>query len=149
MARSNRSGSRATVTHRQKSGPCPNPPSHNTISGQPTKPNTNPMVSKSTRTAPSIFTAQTPKTNQRPIMAQDAPPPIAQNLQTTILQLAKRVEALLARQATSATPSRTLVALAGVPGSGKSTVSAALLVELAARGINDVVVVPMVRIPPS
>ncbi|KAK7184491.1 nicotinamide riboside kinase [Paraphaeosphaeria sporulosa] len=67
----------------------------------------------------------------------------ASSLKSTILHLAKRVEALLARQASSDTPSRILVALAGVPGSGKSTVSAALLVELAARGIADVAVVPM------
>jgi putative protein kinase ArgK-like GTPase of G3E family len=38
-----------------------------------------------------------------------------------------------------------LVALAGVPGAGKSTVSEALLTELATRGMQDVVVVPMVR----
>ncbi|KAL1598563.1 hypothetical protein SLS59_006850 [Nothophoma quercina] len=36
-----------------------------------------------------------------------------------------------------------LVALAGVPGSGKSTVSSALLEELASRGIRDVAIVPM------
>jgi putative protein kinase ArgK-like GTPase of G3E family len=69
--------------------------------------------------------------------------------ESAILNLAKRVDALLLRQQASEPPSRTLVALAGVPGSGKSTVSAALLVELAARGITDVAVVPMVRKPPG
>lgn len=56
--------------------------------------------------------------------------------------LVGRVEKLLARQSTSPRQ-RMLVALAGVPGSGKSTVSHAVLTELAARGIRDVVVVPM------
>lgn len=70
---------------------------------------------------------------------------IAETLTTTILNLAKRIEALLARQQSSDSPARLLVALAGVPGSGKSTVSQALLLELAAKGIEDVVVVPMVR----
>ncbi|KAF9730946.1 hypothetical protein PMIN06_004604 [Paraphaeosphaeria minitans] len=67
----------------------------------------------------------------------------ASSLRSIILHLAKRVEGLLNRQASSDTPSRILVALAGVPGSGKSTVSAALLEELAARGITDIAVVPM------
>lgn len=76
-------------------------------------------------------------------MAKDAIPD--KNLIATILNLAKRVEALLDRQASSSDPpTRILIALAGVPGSGKSTVSAALLVDLAKRGVNDVVVVPMV-----
>ena len=69
----------------------------------------------------------------------------AETLTATILNLAKRIEALLARQKSSDSPARLLVALAGVPGSGKSTVSQALLLELAAKGIEDVVVVPMVR----
>jgi tRNA uridine 5-carbamoylmethylation protein Kti12 len=38
-----------------------------------------------------------------------------------------------------------LIALAGVPGSGKSTVSQELLLELSSRGIHDVAIVPMVR----
>ncbi|OAL05242.1 P-loop containing nucleoside triphosphate hydrolase protein [Phaeosphaeriaceae sp. SRC1lsM3a] len=60
----------------------------------------------------------------------------------TILDLVKRVEKLLFRQA--AEPhQRILIGLAGVPGSGKSTVSNALLAELAVRGVQDVAVVPM------
>lgn len=59
------------------------------------------------------------------------------------LDLVKRVEKLLQRQA-SDPRQRMLVALAGVPGSGKSTVSHAVLQELANRGINDVAIVPMV-----
>jgi putative protein kinase ArgK-like GTPase of G3E family len=75
-------------------------------------------------------------------MAKDI---VTDTLAGTILDLAKRVEALLACQQTSDSHSRVLVALAGVPGSGKSTVSKALMVELAGRGINDVAIVPMVR----
>jgi DNA replication protein DnaC len=58
-----------------------------------------------------------------------------------ILHLAGRVEAILAQP----NDSRMLIALAGVPGSGKSTVSQALLLELSTRGIHDVAIVPMVR----
>ncbi|KAH7384370.1 P-loop containing nucleoside triphosphate hydrolase protein [Phaeosphaeria sp. MPI-PUGE-AT-0046c] len=60
----------------------------------------------------------------------------------TILDLVKRVEKLLFCQATEPRQ-RILVGLAGVPGSGKSTVSNALLAELAVRGVKDVAVVPM------
>ncbi|KAG9191003.1 hypothetical protein G6011_09091 [Alternaria panax] len=63
-------------------------------------------------------------------------------LRAAILDLAKRTENLLSRQASD--PScRMLVALAGVPGAGKSTVSDALITELAARGNKDVAVIPM------
>jgi len=44
---------------------------------------------------------------------------------------------------------RIMIALAGVPGSGKSTIAAALLAQLQHAGINDVAVVPMVRETPS
>ncbi|KAI4937239.1 uncharacterized protein J4E92_001969 [Alternaria infectoria] len=63
-------------------------------------------------------------------------------LRAAILDVAKRTENLLSRQATNP-GHRMLVALAGVPGAGKSTVSDALVSELAARGIKDVAVVPM------
>ncbi|XP_014554009.1 hypothetical protein COCVIDRAFT_40035 [Bipolaris victoriae FI3] len=63
-------------------------------------------------------------------------------LPAAILDLVKRTEKLLARQASNPSQ-RMLVALAGVPGAGKSTVSDALLIELAARGIKDVAIVPM------
>lgn len=69
------------------------------------------------------------------------------NLAKTVLSLSKRVESLLVRQQASESPSRILVALAGVPGSGKSTVSQALLSRLAMDGITDVVIVPMVCYP--
>ena len=59
------------------------------------------------------------------------------------LNLVSQVEKLLERQA-SDPRQRMLVALAGVPGSGKSTVSHAVLQELANRGIDDVAIVPMV-----
>jgi putative protein kinase ArgK-like GTPase of G3E family len=65
---------------------------------------------------------------------------VTENVAETTRRLANRVETLLAKTELE----RSLVALAGVPGSGKSTVSQALLVELAARGIYDVAVVPMV-----
>jgi adenylylsulfate kinase-like enzyme len=64
-------------------------------------------------------------------------------LQDTILNLERRVEELLLRQA-SEPRQRILVALAGVPGSGKSTVSSALVTELKLQGVQDVVVIPMV-----
>ncbi|KAH6642288.1 P-loop containing nucleoside triphosphate hydrolase protein [Boeremia exigua] len=58
------------------------------------------------------------------------------------LDLVSRIERLLQRQALNPRQ-RILVALAGVPGSGKSTVSYALLQELVRRGVNDVTIVPM------
>jgi pantothenate kinase len=64
-------------------------------------------------------------------------------LHETILDLVKRVEKLLTSQASNPRQ-RILVALAGVPGSGKSTISNALIAELALRGIQDVSIVPMV-----
>lgn len=63
-------------------------------------------------------------------------------LAEAIPDLVRRVEQLLARQLSNPRQ-RMLVALAGVPGSGKSTVSHAVVTELASRGIQDVVVVPM------
>ena len=65
-----------------------------------------------------------------------------------ILDLVSRVERLLERQAFNPRQ-RMLVALAGVPGSGKSTVSTALLQELARRGLQDVAIVPMVSPVPQ
>ncbi|KAH6031841.1 hypothetical protein HBI83_022470 [Parastagonospora nodorum] len=63
-------------------------------------------------------------------------------LHEAILDLVKRVEKLLTSQASNPRQ-RILVALAGVPGSGKSTISNALIAELALRGIQDVSIVPM------
>ncbi len=59
------------------------------------------------------------------------------------LHLFSRIENLLQRESSNPRQ-RILVALAGVPGSGKSTVSHALLQELKRRDINDVAIVPMV-----
>ncbi|KAF2126457.1 P-loop containing nucleoside triphosphate hydrolase protein [Dothidotthia symphoricarpi CBS 119687] len=64
---------------------------------------------------------------------------VADTFLEAILDLVRRIEKLLA----SASRQRILIALAGVPGSGKSTVSHALLAELALRNIHDVAVVPM------
>lgn len=63
-------------------------------------------------------------------------------LTETILDLVSRIEKL--RRIATNPRQRVLVALAGVPGSGKSTVSHALLQELARRGVSDVAIVPMV-----
>lgn len=60
-----------------------------------------------------------------------------------ILELVKRVEHLLDRQAFNPRQ-RILIALAGVPGSGKSTVSQRLLDGLTSQGIRDIMVLPMV-----
>lgn len=66
-------------------------------------------------------------------------------LDKNVAALQCRVESLLERQRSDAS-GRILVALAGVPGSGKTTVSSALLLSLSKRGMSkqDVVVVPMV-----
>ena len=66
-------------------------------------------------------------------------------LSETVSELASRVESLLSNHPTT----RVLVALVDVPGSGKSTVSAALLEELSKRSVGGVIVVPMVRICPA
>jgi hypothetical protein len=73
-------------------------------------------------------------------MAKDL---VVDPLHETILHLERRVQKLLSRQACEPRQ-RILVGLAGVPGSGKSTVSGALIAELKLRGVQDVVVVPMV-----
>lgn len=66
------------------------------------------------------------------------------DLDKIVETLRARVEHLLARQA--ADPSRRiLIALAGVPGAGKTTVTSALLRDFAKRGMDSVVVVPMVQ----
>ncbi|RBA19716.1 hypothetical protein FPRO05_09016 [Fusarium proliferatum] len=57
--------------------------------------------------------------------------------------LVERVERLLAQQKLSAPTQRILIALAGVPGSGKTTISDALIKELKRNGISDVAVLPM------
>ena len=41
---------------------------------------------------------------------------------------------------------RVVIALAGVPGSGKSTIAAALLAHLDKAGTRDVFIAPMVRL---
>ena len=62
----------------------------------------------------------------------------------TISELKERVQRLLQEQQRSGSKSRILIALAGVPGSGKSTVSHALLGELSKGGFHDVAILPMV-----
>jgi pantothenate kinase len=66
-------------------------------------------------------------------------------LDDTISMLAKRVESLLVKF--SDQPNRRImIALAGVPGSGKSTVSAMLLERLRQHAVGGVEVVPMVSL---
>ncbi|KAG5757509.1 hypothetical protein H9Q72_014350 [Fusarium xylarioides] len=65
------------------------------------------------------------------------------DLVKTTGKLVERVESLLTRQTLSAPTQRILIALAGVPGSGKTTISDALIKELTKHGISDVAVLPM------
>jgi adenylylsulfate kinase-like enzyme len=65
----------------------------------------------------------------------------------TTIKLTERVERLLTRQKLSAPTQRILIALAGVPGSGKTTISDALIKKLKKNGIPDVAVLPMVSTP--
>ncbi|KAF4960461.1 hypothetical protein FGADI_952 [Fusarium gaditjirri] len=58
-------------------------------------------------------------------------------------KLLERVKRLLARQRLTAPTQRILIALAGVPGSGKTTISDALVKELKRNCISDVAVLPM------
>ncbi|KAH6686944.1 phosphoribulokinase/uridine kinase [Plectosphaerella plurivora] len=65
------------------------------------------------------------------------------DLTKTVARLRGRVERLLLEQRLTCPSSRVLIALAGVPGSGKSTISAALLQDLRSRGVDDIAVLPM------
>ena len=51
---------------------------------------------------------------------------------------------ILALRATTPSHRRIIVALTGVPGAGKSTIAAGLLVQLQHAGVRDVTIVPMV-----
>lgn len=66
------------------------------------------------------------------------------DLDRIVKALRTRIELLLARQASNPSQ-RLLVALAGVPGAGKTAVTSALLRDLSTREIDGVVVVPMVQ----
>jgi Ni2+-binding GTPase involved in maturation of urease and hydrogenase len=68
------------------------------------------------------------------------------DLVKTTDKLNDRVERLLTRQKLAGPTQRILIALAGVPGSGKTTISDALIRELKKNGILDVAVLPMVSI---
>jgi Mg-chelatase subunit ChlI len=61
----------------------------------------------------------------------------------TALMLTERIERLVKRQKVINPRRRVLIALAGVPGSGKSTISDALLQLLPEYGIDDLAVLPM------
>lgn len=64
-------------------------------------------------------------------------------LAQTSKMLQQRVEHLLELQKQSPR-NRILIAMAGVPGSGKSTISDALVQDLARKGVPNVAVLPMV-----
>jgi pantothenate kinase-related protein Tda10 len=68
------------------------------------------------------------------------------DLEKTVMMLRDRILRLLERQQSSQKDERILIALSGVPGSGKSTVGAALLREMPRHNINDVCILPMVSI---
>ncbi|SPJ83928.1 related to panthothenate kinase/uridine kinase-related protein [Fusarium torulosum] len=61
----------------------------------------------------------------------------------TVVKLRERIECLLMQQKLSDPTRRILIAMAGVPGSGKTTISDALMQELNKHGIHDVAVLPM------
>jgi len=65
------------------------------------------------------------------------------DLSDVLLSLQNRIENL---RSSVATEERIVIALAGVPGSGKSTISSALIQQLHSAGIKDVSIVPMVSI---
>jgi adenylylsulfate kinase-like enzyme len=69
------------------------------------------------------------------------------DLAKTTRKLGERVERLLNQQKLLGPTQRVLIALAGVPGSGKTTISDALIKELKKKGISHVSVLPMVSIP--
>lgn len=71
------------------------------------------------------------------------------DLSDTIATLAERVESLLQAQQKSEKKTRIIIALAGVPGSGKSTVSSALISRLSQDGMGNVAILPMVRPCPT
>lgn len=70
---------------------------------------------------------------------------MSQDLTETTARLRERVERLLAEQSRSHPSRRVLIAVAGVPGSGKSTITAALIQDLRRHAIEDVAILPMVR----
>lgn len=67
------------------------------------------------------------------------------DLVKTVMKLRERIEGLLMQQKLSDPTRRILIAMAGVPGSGKTTISNALMQDLNKHGIHDVAVIPMVR----
>lgn len=67
-----------------------------------------------------------------------------ESIANAVLSLCQRVESLIAARKATLSNERILIAMAGVPGSGKSTISAAVLKTLHQRGFKDAVVLPMV-----
>ncbi|KAK0386205.1 hypothetical protein NLU13_6042 [Sarocladium strictum] len=71
-------------------------------------------------------------------MVKEAP-----DLDESVCLLCRRVETLIGDKKPADPGGRVLIALAGVPGSGKSTISSALLRALPNKGIDEVAVLPM------
>ena len=80
-------------------------------------------------------------------MASQVPVDGADTLEEPIATLSKRIDDLLIKRLLQPNQ-RIMIALAGVPGSGKSTVSTQLLRSIRQRGVENVMVVPMVRLSP-
>ena len=66
------------------------------------------------------------------------------NVSDSVSLLCSHVDALLSAKTIANSRGRVLIALAGVPGSGKSTISSALLQALPGQGIDHIAVLPMV-----
>ncbi|KAH7304273.1 phosphoribulokinase/uridine kinase [Stachybotrys elegans] len=71
-------------------------------------------------------------------MAKDSP-----DIAGAVSLLTERVKSLLETHVPPHSRGRILIALSGVPGSGKSTISSALLRALPSHGIDNVIVLPM------
>lgn len=77
-------------------------------------------------------------------MVKEAMVKEAPDLDESVCLLCRRVETLIGDKKPADPGGRVLIALAGVPGSGKSTISSALLRALPNKGIDEVAVLPMV-----
>lgn len=70
-------------------------------------------------------------------------PFVTTKMDQTIAELGERLTSLLERNPPSS-HRRILIALAGVPGSGKSTISAALVKKFSTSGLEKIAILPMV-----
>ena len=80
------------------------------------------------------------------VLAEDmTQEPTLSGLDKTVARLIQRIQGHLNSDSTPA-DQRILIALAGVPGSGKSTICGAVLAALKTAGIGSVAVVPQVGV---